>query len=432
MDATSALQEAITLGGPNIYVPNMGTDWNVEPIFLDRSDRTILFESGVVIAAKEGAFQGTGDSLFRAGQSIDGIRLEGYGATFRMRQSDYESASYTSSEFRMGISLFGVTNFEIVGLTIEDTGGDGIYVGGNFSGGFSENVLIQDVVIDNGYRNGISVVSAKDLLIDNVVIINTGGTAPQAGIDIEPNSPAQFVENVVIRDSIIMANNGSGVLFAVNDAFQTQPGSVTGTLENVTVVSNGLLGSGLRMIKGALHDWTIKDSLVVDNTREGFFVTGGDGTTPHAIEHSALFGNGAGNGADDLVGQATLGTGSRTDTAPVFVSTDPDHPLFMFLDPSTSTDISLGASDGSFMGARGVAGDFDADANINGSDFLAWQRGESPNLGSAGDLAAWETYFGETGAPLAASVATVPEPSSIGLLLVAAALLGSLARPQRP
>jgi len=64
-------------------------------------------------------------------------------------------------------------------------------------------------------------------------------------------------------------------------------------------------------------------------------------------------------------------------------------------------------------------GDFNGDGVVDGSDFLAWQRGESPDSLSATDLAAWENNFG--GAPLVAAVNAVPEPSSALLLVMAVA-----------
>lgn len=56
----------------------------------------------------------------------------------------------------------------------------------------------------------------------------------------------------------------------------------------------------------------------------------------------------------------------------------------------------------------GLAGDFDNDGDVDGNDFLVWQRGGSPSPNSAADLATWRGAFG---APLAVAL-SVPEPSA--------------------
>jgi parallel beta-helix repeat protein len=75
---------------------------------------------------------------------------------------------------------------------------------------------------------------------------------------------------------------------------------------------------------------------------------------------------------------------------------------------------------GAYEFATALAGDFDFDGDVDGRDFLIWQRGGSPNTLSAGDLAAWQGNYG-VGYPVATSVA-VPEPPSVVLvfLLIAA------------
>ncbi|MBN2295382.1 MAG: SUMF1/EgtB/PvdO family nonheme iron enzyme [Pirellulales bacterium] len=55
--------------------------------------------------------------------------------------------------------------------------------------------------------------------------------------------------------------------------------------------------------------------------------------------------------------------------------------------------------------------DLDNDGDVDGNDFLAWQRGESPNPLSAEDLAIWQAQFGTTSAP--SSSTTIPEPSAL-------------------
>jgi hypothetical protein len=63
-------------------------------------------------------------------------------------------------------------------------------------------------------------------------------------------------------------------------------------------------------------------------------------------------------------------------------------------------------------------GDFDADGDVDGQDFLRWQRGESPNPRSAVDLADWRANFGARAAAVAAAT-PLPEPPAAGLAIVA-------------
>lgn len=60
----------------------------------------------------------------------------------------------------------------------------------------------------------------------------------------------------------------------------------------------------------------------------------------------------------------------------------------------------------------GLAGDFNDDGRVDGVDFLAWQRGESPNPFSASDLQDWENNYG---APIVG--VAVPEPSALVVFL---------------
>jgi len=70
-----------------------------------------------------------------------------------------------------------------------------------------------------------------------------------------------------------------------------------------------------------------------------------------------------------------------------------------------------------------LAGDFDSDDDIDGFDFLEWQRGFGGTFDAA-DLADWEMNFGTTTPLVAAStVGAVPEPSSIALLLLGGVLI---------
>jgi hypothetical protein len=348
-DATAALQAAIDTG-QNVYVPDMGTPWYVTPITL-HSNQTIQFQSGTIVAAKAGAFLNNDDSLFNA-SSVSNVKMIGYGATLQMNKSDYTQPPYQAGEWRMGISLGTVSNFDIEGLTIKDTGGDGIYVGAS-QGTYSQNVSIKNVVLDNNYRQGISVISVKGLTIDNAVILNTSGTAPQAGIDFEPNYSDQVLQDITVKNSIINANGSHGILFATGNI--GDPTQVSATVENVTLSGN--TGDGIELGQ-VLPGVTIKNSLFVGNQDYGVqgvpssFELFFSGTPKNSVDYSAFWGNSDGS----TTGWVTRGTGSMTNVQPIFYSTDPNSPWFMYLDPNVSSLIANGADNGSYMGARPLYG----------------------------------------------------------------------------
>lgn len=69
----------------------------------------------------------------------------------------------------------------------------------------------------------------------------------------------------------------------------------------------------------------------------------------------------------------------------------------------------------------GSPGDFDADLDVDGNDFLIWQRGGSPSALSPDDLADWKANYGAGEVP---SFAAVPEPGSLLLVGIAFVSLG--------
>ena len=70
-----------------------------------------------------------------------------------------------------------------------------------------------------------------------------------------------------------------------------------------------------------------------------------------------------------------------------------------------------------------LPGDFDFDGDVDGRDFLLWQRGGSPSSLSTGDLADWQANYGA--GMLSSIAAAVPEPPSTGLLLSLIACFGA-------
>ncbi len=248
-DSTAVLQEAIDSGAGTVIVPYMGKDWIVRPLKL-RSDLEIVFEPGVVITAKKGEFKATGDSLFKAVDKHN-ITLRGYGATLKMQKKDYLTPDYEKGQWRMVVVLAGCTNVEVLGLTLRDSGGDGIYLGaGTDKKQPCKDILIKDCVFDNNYRQGISVTSAENLRIDNCIFKNTSGHSPGAGVDLEPNNSDGKLAKIVVSNCISENNEGPGFVIGLHKLNSTSSDIsvlfyncyVTGCKWGVQVLSNNSVG----------------------------------------------------------------------------------------------------------------------------------------------------------------------------------------------
>ena len=63
----------------------------------------------------------------------------------------------------------------------------------------------------------------------------------------------------------------------------------------------------------------------------------------------------------------------------------------------------------------GLPGDFDRDDDVDGADFLLWQRGEVSNPPSSADLALWQAHYGESPTLFTTGL---PEPTTGATLLL--------------
>lgn len=242
-DATAALQAAIDSKVPRLVVDNVGKPWIVTPLRLV-SNQEIVFEEGVEVLAKEGEFKGTNDCLLKA-DSCENIVLRGDKAALRMRRADYDRPElYKRAEWRHCLAIRSCTNVKVYGLTLAESGGDGIYLGTAAQWVTNRDILIKDVVCDRNYRQGISVITAENLLIEGTVMRDTAGTAPQAGIDFEPNHPQERLVNCVMRNCVSEGNRSYAYVLYVRPLDATSvPMSVR--FENCRAINNGASAFGL-------------------------------------------------------------------------------------------------------------------------------------------------------------------------------------------
>ena len=136
-----------------------------------------------------------------------------------MRKSDYRKRPYDQAEWRHAISLRGAARARIAGLRVESAGGDGIYVGVQRREGEHipcEDLTLQDLEIFDSHRQGVSVISARRLLIEDSLISGSTGAMPMSGIDFEPNGDDPGFNDCVVRRCRIAANAGVGILFVLS------------------------------------------------------------------------------------------------------------------------------------------------------------------------------------------------------------------------
>lgn len=204
-DDTAAIQRAINAvgAGGTVYIPN-GT-YLINPIAIPtggnhglalKSNMTLKLSSGAILKAIPNA--ATTYAIVMV-QNVTGVNI--VGGTI---QGDRATHTGTTGEWGMGISLIGAHQTTVEGVTAKDCWGDGFYVSGE-----STDITMCNVIADHNRRLGLGITSVDGMVVRNSSFINTAGTAPEAGIDLEPNV-GETVANLLITGCTLSNNAGNG------------------------------------------------------------------------------------------------------------------------------------------------------------------------------------------------------------------------------
>src|SRR5688572_28051953 len=178
-DSTAFLQAAINSKVKRLIIDRQPSPWATRPL-TGVSGQELVFESGTELVALKGAFKARGDCLLTFNQ-CEGVTIRGEKSgeaklpVIRMLKADYQSAAYEKSEWRHGLVFLGCRDVRVEDLRIEGTGGDGIYLGTTPDKRPNRDVLICGVDCDANHRQGISVISVENLLIERCLLRNTKG-----------------------------------------------------------------------------------------------------------------------------------------------------------------------------------------------------------------------------------------------------------------
>lgn len=270
---TQEIQAMLDSGVDTLVFPLRDADYLTGPLRINRDNFVWILEAGAVLRAAPGEFPRLGHSLITVAGRRNVTLAGTEGARLVMGGREY-----TDGEWRHAVRLLGVRNFRLSGLIIDSSGGDGVYVGAHWRQGIaaSEDVILENIRLHGHRRQGISVISARRLLVRGAVISGTSGTGPAAGIDFEPNRPDEVLEHCVVRASRIEDNDSHGALVWLGK-FDASSAPVSILFEDVTF-SRSRRGAGMRISgfaksghKGRIE---VRRAHILDNHRAGLLIEG--------------------------------------------------------------------------------------------------------------------------------------------------------------
>lgn len=120
-----------------------------------------------------------------------------------------DKLTHTGSTGEWGHGIYITGSFITVkDIKVKECWGDCICINGTENTPFeTHNIIIDNVWLDSGRRQGISVIEGDNVSITNCRITNVGGTPPQSAIDIEPNDGQAVncvhIDNVYIDNCVL-------------------------------------------------------------------------------------------------------------------------------------------------------------------------------------------------------------------------------------
>ena len=229
-DDTAEIQRSLDLAS-NVFIPN-GTYLVDATVSLNISaNQTVLLDGNAILKAIPN--DQTNYSVVNI-DNVSNVSLKG-----GCIKGDRNNHIGTSGEWGMCLSIInGSSNITIENVKLEDAWGDGLYINE------ASNVITRNLEITNDRRNGVSVVSVDGYTSENDKISNISGTAPEAGIDFEPNATTDKLSNILVNNLSIDSTTTAL-------SFSLQNLDNTSTPVNITVNNyvNNNSDEGIRFVK---------------------------------------------------------------------------------------------------------------------------------------------------------------------------------------
>jgi hypothetical protein len=340
-NCTSEVQAA--LNNPNastVLFRRASSPFVVLPLLLTRLNVNLLCEAGATVLAMRWAFNSTGASLLTIAAPATNVTVDG--CTLRMWRSDYANPNwYRKGEWRMAINLESVARVSLLNSIFEESGGDGIYVGGQCC----SDIVINNVTSRNNYRQGISVICANGLAVTNSVFMGTKGTAPQCGVDIEPDLPTQQITNVYFTDNVFLNNTGCGIaisVYALTNVSQPFSISFRNNLVSETAGYGVIWNIPHSHVQPAADQVVFADNAIENCASFAFFIFSSNMSRTDAVSLSNISVRNATYGTTDNIAVVVIDLASTTNLkfGPSFVVNNSNNRLFIYTQSSGGANIS--------------------------------------------------------------------------------------------
>lgn len=207
---------------------------------------------------------------------------------------DRDTHTGATGEWGYGISVMGSRNVTIRDIAITKCWGDGVNLQRRTVDGFTaafanQGVLLQRVRSLNNRRQGISLESGVDVHILDCEGSYNSGTAPSAGLDIEPPTEQGIMQGIRVTNFVAKGNGGRGITISTWE--QTDTILIDGAwLEgNGTVLLQSQIKSSCYGTNVTLRNITTRNTLSgqaameEQGIRSGFTVEGCDLDAPLVI-----------------------------------------------------------------------------------------------------------------------------------------------------
>ena len=160
--------------------------------------------------------------------TINNIVIDGNRAT----RSPQDETSGTDVVFIDGAS----NGTRLINVDMVNSPMDNVYITVHNGESMMTDFEMSNCKLENAFRNNMSVISGANFKITGCEFINANGTAPQAGIDFEPNDGSEPYSNITVEGCLFKDNKIYGLMLTY-----IVDGSGDCIVKNNTFENNGLL-----------------------------------------------------------------------------------------------------------------------------------------------------------------------------------------------